>query len=154
MSNIFYILRALDELEDSVSLLYDKFSNLFSYDKEAQFFFYKMSMDEIAHRDIVKYQTRILTKLNPKELKDIDIDIKEIQDLIQYTVDLLFAEKEWTIQEAVAEAVKLETNAAERHYKSLLTNINPELSILLKHLGKDDEEHIRQLKEFAQKYIN
>lgn len=153
MNNIFFVLRALDELEDVISLLYSKFSTLFEDDKESAVFFYRLSLDEIAHRDFIKYHMRILSKLKTDDKIQSDIDIDEITSLTSEVTDLLLSEKQWTVKEAVTTSIKLEANAAERHYKKALSNINNEISNLLKHLGKDDEKHISDLNEFAKKYI-
>ncbi len=72
--DILVVLRKLGELETETAKLYEWFTTLFDDDLAAKEFFYKLSEDEKAHFDLVKYQERVVRKA-PKDFAPVDVDI-------------------------------------------------------------------------------
>jgi hypothetical protein len=56
------VLQPIEELEKKISELYEWFSDIFADDAEAAVFFYRVSIDETAHADLVAYQLRVATQ--------------------------------------------------------------------------------------------
>jgi rubrerythrin len=148
MEDIYTVLRHLEELEHSISRLYERFSRDFSNDREASFFFYRLSLDEIAHRDLVKYQLKLVKKSKPDEFAEVDIDIEEIKELTDNIKKEYLSKDELSIEKAVELALKIESNAAEHHYRQAMKQARPELARLLDSLGRSDKEHLAVIRDY------
>ena len=77
MKDILTILRLIEKLEESLSKLYELFSNKFTDDQEAAGFFHKLSVEEDSHRNLVSYQIRV-ARQNEDIFGDAEVDNKEI----------------------------------------------------------------------------
>lgn len=151
MADIYKILHALEELEDVAAQLYEKLSEHFKDNKEASFFFYKMSLDEISHRDLVKYQQKLVKRSAKDDFADIDIDISDIYALTARITQILSSSEMPSLNDAVKFAIEIESSAVEKHYRTAMKKANPDLAILLDSLGSSDKVHLTRLQEFYTK---
>ncbi len=152
MENIYTVLRLLEDLEDSISMLYQRFSDDYAIDEATSFFFYKLSLDEIAHRDLVRYQLKLLRNARPDAYNDVDIDINIIRELIDNIEKKLNSDEKYPINRAVDIALEIESNAAEHHYKGAMKQAMPEMARLLDSLGKADKEHMQLIRNFIKNH--
>jgi|YelNatPaOPRAMG01_1025707.scaffolds.fasta_scaffold51925_1 rubrerythrin len=150
------ILKALDiieKLELKLSELYSHLSKLFSDNKEVSGIFFKLSIEEKGHADLIKFQRRLILK--SKDLKkDIELDMVEINNIMQKADSILKSQYQITIKDALKSAIELENDSGEYHYRNFIKYGNSDLSLLLENLSKYDNEHIEQLKELLNKFTS
>lgn len=149
------IIKALDiieKLELKLSELYDYFYKLFLDNKEISGLFFKLSIEEKGHADLVRFQRRIVIK-NKDLIKDIDIDLDTtfIHNIISKADSILKSSSKPTIEDALKLAIELENDSGEYHYKNFIKYKDHAFSLLLENLNKNDEDHIEQIKEIANK---
>jgi hypothetical protein len=146
---VWHILKELERFEETMSNLYDSLRLRYESDPEAASFFARMRDEEIGHRDIVRYQRRIMftTKENYMDLADFDQDALErvlhtVEDLIAHAAGL-------QLDEALRSSAALELEGTEQHYRSVVSRANPALGYLVENLGGADREHAARLGLFA-----
>ncbi len=140
-------LKRLSDLEQLVADLYDWYAEIFDEDPEANEFFSKMSEQELKHRDLVDFQRRLVLG-SGDELKDVPVNPDTISAL-SLEIEQQMKEGVFELQDAVKFAIKIETNAAETHYKYAIAVTNPQLADLIKSLSLDDRKHHDQLRDFT-----
>lgn len=148
MTQIYNVLKALRELEELAAQLYEKFSEYFKEEKEVSFFFYKMHLDEISHKDLINYQLRLIQKSSKDSFKEVDIDISTIISLSERIREVLEADNILELEEAIKIAIEIESSAAEKHYRQAMKEANPDIARLLESLGTEDKVHLTRLQEF------
>lgn len=142
------VLRYLENLESKMADLYAGFSKAFSQDGEAAAFFSGMSAEEIAHRDLVRYQHKLVRR-NPPKFKGVDVDISEIRQVIENVEEVMYSPVDRSLKDAVMASIDFEDDAAESHYVSALLQSNPDVSKLLDSLCTSDRLHCERLNDFA-----
>ena len=140
--------RPLSDLEKAIGDLYAQWAAVFEEDREAAFLFVKMANEEKGHASLVDYQRRVIQK-NPKLSGDVDVDLGVVEAALTEIRHLRESPTPPTLAEAVAIALRLETSAAESHYRNSLRNVNVELERLLSCLGAEDRGHLDRLISFA-----
>jgi rubrerythrin len=144
---ILRVLDTLEKLEAKMADLYEWFASIFAADSEAAEFFYRMSLDETAHANLVRYYRRIASK-DAKLLREVILDVEPLTAAIEsINADLLGPKP--SLEEALKMAIDLEINAAESHAIAALATAAPGLAPLLSNLGALDSRHHRALEEFA-----
>lgn len=147
-----HILKALDpleKLEDRIARLYEWFSENLKDDAEASAFFYRMSIDESAHANLVRYQRRVVSK-NMKLFGDVDLDLGGIQKEIA-RIEAILAGPPPLVEEAVRISLDIENNAAETHYRNTVEKASSSIATLLTSLSAFDCKHCEVVEEFAAK---
>jgi hypothetical protein len=144
------MLAPLEELETKMAGLYEWFSLIFKEDSEASSFFYRVSVEEVVHANIIKYQRRLVSQ-NPKSFSDIDIDIDPIRKLLSDIDAIRKAPEPPGLEDALRHAIDLEHCTVEEHSRTLIGKSNPEVEQLLRSLGAFDCRHITCFHEFAAK---
>lgn len=142
------VLRHLEELEGKMADLYEWFMKLFHEDREAAAFFYTMSLEEASHRDLVRYQRRLVSK-NPGLFKEVDLDTLEILKTSE-RVERVIESSSLSLKEAVFTSMGFEKDVTENHYRSVMLKSNPEVANLLDSLCTGDRDHFSRLNDFAQ----
>lgn len=142
------VFRPLSDLEKSLADLYAQFAAAFDDDNEAAFTFVKMANEEKGHASLVDYQRRVVQK-NPKLTGDVSVELGVIEEAIAEVRALREAPAPPSLADAVRTAYRLETSAAESHYRNSLKQSNPELERLLSCLGGEDRQHLERLVTFA-----
>jgi hypothetical protein len=146
--HILKMLGPLEELETKMADLYDWFSHAFRKDEEATAFFYRVSVEEVVHANIIRYQRRLVSK-NPKSFGEITIDASLIEKTLSEIAALRNLAPYPELEDALRNAIGLEHCLAEEHYRTALVMANPEVSNLLRSLGAFDLRHISRFDEFA-----
>jgi rubrerythrin len=145
---IIAVFNDIEKLELKLLELYQYFGNLFSDDPAAADLFTELGNEEKSHSDLIQYQRKIVRK-NPKLFENVDVNIKEVRDIISNVDSIINRIQLPELNEAIKIAIDFESNAAEAHYRSAMQQANQEVSDLLKHLGVLDKEHFSKLREFA-----
>ncbi len=146
--NVASVFRPLSDLERSMADLYAQWGGLFDEDREAAFLFVKMANEERGHAALVDYQRRVIQK-NPQLSGEVEIDMGSIQGALAEVIELRESPSKPSLEEAIRLAYRLETSAAESHYRNALGEMNPELLRLLSCLGGEDRAHLDRLVKFA-----
>jgi len=144
------VLKHLEVLETKVSEVYNRFGKLFQDDDEASKFFNEMSKDELSHRDLVAFQSRLVRK-SPLLFEDVDIDMDEIFALLSRIDEILKQELKPALEEAINISLEIENNAAEFHFREIMKISNRDIAKMIRNLGKSDKAHRKQITDFANK---
>ena len=147
--DLMVVLNGLEKLESTLADVYGHFGNILASDKPISQLFRQLSEDEASHRQIIRYQQR-LVRLNPKTFADIEVETELLQGIIDRASDFLQS-NEITAESALKFAIDVEYEAAEYHLKAALSQKNPALANLLRALGKADEEHLGLLRKYVAK---
>lgn len=140
-------LKLLEELEQSLADYYRTLSDLFSADEEARTLFARLSNDEIAHRDMIRFQGRLLYR-TPAAFHSISLDLDEVKRSIE-DIRQTRLEPGPSLEEALRTAARFERDNAEGHSRNALVHSSPELSRLLDKLGNADRDHLGELETFS-----
>lgn len=146
---VWKILQSLESLEESMARFYERLRQHYSCDAEVAGFFALMRDEEFFHRDIVRYQQRIMftSAESSSDLQDYD---QEAIDQVTRTVeDLVAREPSLTLNEALRAAVTLEASATEQHYRTVVGQASPALGKLVRSLGCCDKDHAARLSSFV-----
>ncbi len=146
--DLWIVLKDLEDLENRMADLYEWFSRQFSEDKEAATLFYTMSLEEISHRDLVRYQRRLVSK-NPKNFQDVDVGVDAIREAAARIENIIHSPSGCSLKEAVMISIDAESDATEYHYRSAMRQANPEVSKLVDNLCSADRLHFARLSDFA-----
>ena len=144
------LLKKTAELEEAVARLYGWYAQLFEHVPGAGDFFTSMEREELGHRNKVEFQKRIVDQ-SPGEFADSKEDATDIQAAIAM-IDQHIQEGVFEIADALEFAVRLETDAAEIHYRTAMTQSNPDIARLVEALTKDDKGHSDKLRSFAMRF--
>jgi len=142
-------LQALSELETSIAKLYEHYRDSFAENPKAKMLFFRMAREEHGHVRIVAYQRR-LVRANPRLFGNIDLDLTEVERTTAAVQVLAAQPSPPTVDEAVGAALRIETSAAESHYRSALASSDEEIAVFLENLARGDKEHLARLMAFAQ----
>ena len=149
---VWQILKSLENLEDGMARFYDTLRAHYTSDAEIAGFFARMRDEELSHRDIVRYQQRIMFKC-PENYMDLkDYDQGAIDQAMRTVEDLINREGDLSLNEALRSAVALEAAATEQHYRSVVGLASPALGKLVQHLGSCDETHAARLGTFVRSH--
>jgi hypothetical protein len=148
--HILKMLGPLEELETKMADLYNWFSHVFREDDEAAAFFYRVSVEEVVHANIIRYQRRLVSQ-NPKSFSEVVIDISLIEKTMSDIGAFKDTEPHPALEDALKNSIGLEHCLAEEHYRTAIVNANPEVTNLLRSLGAFDLRHIKCFHEFAYK---
>lgn len=73
-------LRILGDIETSKGQLYDWFSETFASEGELSQLFGRLALDQVAHRNVIQYQTRIVMR-NPRIFRQLKINFQELNGI-------------------------------------------------------------------------
>ncbi len=142
------ILQSLEKFEDCLARFYDALRLRHPDDAVVADFFARMRDEEISHRNIVRYQQRILGESPANYLDLEDYDPGALDQTIRSVVDLVAREAGLTLDEALRCAAVVEKTAAEQRYRTVVSRVNPTLGMLAQKLGCCDDR-VARLNAFA-----
>ncbi len=146
---VWEILRFAERLEDAMSRLYDGLRLRHAQDPEWVAFFTRLRDEELGHRDIVRYEQRVMFR-SPDNYVDLpDYQSSEVELVLRGVEDLVELVPHLAMGEALRVSLEAELAATEQHYKSVVGRVNAELGALVRNLGVSDRDHIAQLEAFA-----
>ena len=146
--HILGVLDLLEKLETKISELYEWFSRTYAHDAGATSLFYRISIDEIAHANLVRYEKKLAVQ-NSKIFSEIHLDVVEISATLENVISVLSGTPP-SLEQAVKISLDIENSVAEAHYRNAIAKATPEISRLLKNLGGFDSRHIEVFSEFAE----
>jgi hypothetical protein len=147
---ILAVLNKLAELENAVGKIYEWLSTLFPNDKKAADFFYRMSVEEQAHCEHVKFQIRKVRSA-PKEFGEVEVDVAAIDGTLAEIAR--FRTTTPGINDAIRFALFIETNVAEQYATAVMPQSNKEFADFLEQLtGPVQKKHYREFIDFANSY--
>lgn len=141
------VLEHLERLERKTGDLYEWLSTVFADDPEAAGFFFRVSVDETAHANLIGYQRRLVTQ-NSRLFKDVSVDLEGLGEVLA-KVDSLMSGTPPSLEEALKVALEIEGSAAEMHAFTTIEKASSTLSRLLQNLGSFDNRHRKDFEEFA-----
>jgi hypothetical protein len=146
---IWRILKSLERLEDRMADLYETVRQQYPTDPGAAAFFAQMRDEELGHRDLVRYQQRILFRA-PENYADLpDYDEAGLGEAERTAEALIGRVARLPLAEFLEAAVALECAATEQHYRSVLGQVSSTLGRLVAQLGAADQAHAAKLDRFA-----
>jgi len=149
--DILKLLKPLSEFENNIGVLYKIFSESFADDKAASSLFFLMSIQEESHRDIIEYQRRVIFA-NRDHFQEVDADPDIINDRLKEIEGMTVnaRARRVKIEDAVSFALRMEEDACEYYFKSLVAQSNPTFSKLVSKLGDGCAEHKDKLRELGE----
>ncbi len=147
---ILTVLSAIESIEFSVAKLYEWFSEVFSNDREASGFFFRLAMQERSHANMVAF-SKGMVRRSPTEFSSIDFDMALVDDLLQKVTDFRTQHPQPSLVQALDFAMAIEGHAAEGIHRSTIIQSNPDVSNMINSLAKADKEHFKLLKDYAKK---
>ena len=145
--DILKFLNMAEGLEGNLATLYGKFSKDFD-PAEVSEMFRKLSQDEESHREIVKFEKKLVLR-NRGEFKEISLDISGLSEMLAKIDELIKASQPLTPDQAIIFAIDCERSAAELHFRKAITISNPKIAGLMKNLGQKDKDHFSFLIKVA-----
>jgi rubrerythrin len=146
--DILKIFFRLEKFERLMRTLYEKHSKLFADDREASGLFYRLSLDEKSHEELVRYQNRLVKK-SPEHFAEAEADMVAIEEAVSKVKTALNRSTEPSLEEAVMFAIDLEGSAIEGYHRSLMKQSNQEAARLVDSLGTETNDHLQTLLNFA-----
>lgn len=150
MQDIITILSKTEKLEESLSELYRWLSNALSSNQEISDFFRLLSLDETSHRDIVRYQIRVVRK-DKHLFPDISADVEYVEDALQKIRE--FRSNSFpSIESSLRFAVEMESSIAEKFFTSIMKQCNKEFAALVDNMSCACRGHLTKCIEMANKH--
>ena len=149
--NIDGMLRKAEALETQLGLLYEWLSTVLVESPAACGAFFRLSMEERSHANLVAYQRRMLSRdlLGAGDQGLFDTLATRIDCLLHVIADFRAASPRPTVAEAVRMAISLETSAVETVHRDAVAVACPELASLVSQLGADDRRHLQNLHDLV-----
>ncbi len=147
------VLSAIENIESSVAKLYEWFSECFTADREASGFFFRLAMQERSHANMVAF-SKGLVRRSPNDFSSVDFDMALVDDLLQMVSNFRTQHPQPSLPQALDFSMAIENHAAEGIHRSMVIQSNPEVADMINNLAKDDREHSRLLKEYAERIRN
>ncbi len=139
------VLKCIEDLEDASAALYGFYADVFEHHERAADVFRRMKREEEGHRNQAALQARIVQK-NSERFGEVSVDLSEIKQLVA-EIDEYIQGGVFDLGDALAFAIKLEEHSSEFHFRTLASQLSPELSSLVSFLRGGDELHLQKLKD-------
>lgn len=150
MATILTVLDALVQFEEVVRDLYVWLSEMYSRDPVASGTFYRLSLKEASHVNLVKYQRRLAHE-NVANLRHIEVDVSEIRRLVCGVREFRGRMDAPWLEEALDFTIELEKAAADRVHTTAAAQWDPEIEKLMGVLAGDDRRHYEILRKLRDK---
>lgn len=132
-------------MESRIAGMYDVLRENFKADPEAASFFYRMNMDEIAHRDVVRFQKRLVrnSRLN---FDNVTVTLGNIDTVLGLVASAKMPGI--SLGEAFGACLEIDRNPAAVYYVTAIAQVSGDLSAMMGNLGGKYVEHYRELEQF------
>jgi len=141
-------LKHVEDLEQRTANLYEYFSQRLVGDEGAAEFFYKLHLQEIGHRNLVRFARRMIEQ-NPTLCRGIELDPGRYSFLPAELDDCFKEGGAEDLSKMLNQAQKIEESLSESTMLGNLPDVVPHLSTLLDRLIKDSQNHHLAVKCFA-----
>lgn len=146
--DIFTALKKIEEIEQKASELYRHYHLIFKSDQEASFFFYKMSVEERGHRNLIQY-VKMIAEQNPELFSTISFPETLFSKIYTHFENEIRRRPLPTLLQAINILEELEIDLGEAYLRNLPLKNNPILTDLYSALGEKD--HIEKITAFRTK---
>ncbi len=145
---ILTVLTAIGRVETRVGDFYQWLSETFNDDSEVSGFFYRLSMQERSHANLISYAKKLVHQ-SPCDFEDVDIEIGVVAEIEELLTDFRTENPQPTLNDALEISMKVESHHAEKLHRSAVIESNPKVASLVNSLAVADEEHFEILKNFV-----
>jgi len=139
-------LKLLRENEELLSTLYKKYAKKFA---DHQFFWERLSDDEISHANALKALEK-LAKVTEKKARFNDTEILEFTSYINIHINKA-EDKNHTIKEAIKTALDIEKDLLEKKFFEIFDEDSVELKNAIKYLKKSTDSHLKAVEKAFKK---
>ncbi len=146
------VLSEISRLEAEVGDFYAWLSDVFSADVEAAGFFYRLSMQERSHVNLVSFAKKLVHR-SPQDFAAIDLDLGCIDELRTMIGAFRKHNPKPPLADVLEMAMKLETHHAERVLRSAVIQSNPRIADLVNSLAMADSEHVDLIRGFLRSRV-
>lgn len=136
------------KIENLASKLYKLFHTIFIYDSEASYFFYKMSIEEKGHRNLVQYVKR-LVRQNHKLFSNISTNLEHLEIIEKKLEEEIKKSSHYDLLQAIDIIEEIEISSGEGYLRNLPLSNNSILTDLYGSLGEQD--HTEKITAFRTK---
>ncbi len=150
MTDILTVLDNTALLEENLAKFYEWLGEKFSHNKELRAFYHQMSFDELAHRDLVKYQIRVVRK-EKDQFSDVDISLDYLKDISEKVMEHRKNDLP-SVEDSLRQTVEIENSLAERYFETVIKQSNKGFAALIQNLGDSSKEHLERCLEMAKKH--
>jgi rubrerythrin len=142
------VLEAMEKIEDALAQVYEWLARLYAGDEEAAGFFARLSQDEIGHRNLVRYERRLVESAPDEFGESIDVPVEAFNETVRSVHDFCARRPTPTLTQALVFAMTVEASVAENLHRDAIITSSPDLQALIRSLGKADEAHRQELETF------
>jgi len=153
VATIVAVLNLLEDLETSMRDIYHWLSTELAHEPEVSRLFRRLSSEEEAHAELVRYQKR-LVRQNPDKFATVSTELDELDEVLAFVRGILDTKPEMDVDRALKLAMDLESLDEERLYRRVVGESCPELLTLVENLSHNDEQHVQLLTSFIDQYRN
>jgi hypothetical protein len=141
-------LKRIQELEGTLAECYEWLSKCFCEKEQVSAFFYRLSLDELGHRDLASYQARIVM-MNPMLFPAVQVDLASLESVIA-TIKKFRRESLPSLEETLRVCHDIEAGLAEDYTTTVLGLTHPPMAKLIDSLSEGCKKHHSRIMEFAQ----
>ena len=145
-----HILNVLDTMETFEGMMaetYEWLSEIFADDEDAAAFFTRMSRDEVGHRNLVRYEKKLVRE-NPTAFGEVTVKPEIIDEAIRKVELFRRSEPPPTLTQALTFSMMMENDVVERLHRDAILMTNPTLAGLINSLARADAAHEKELESF------
>jgi rubrerythrin len=142
----------LMEFELALRDLYGWLAAGFGHRPEVAKVFGRLSLQEQAHANLVRYQRRMATA-NGSAFLPLDGGLEEVDRLLGEIAEFRVTRPNPSLPEAIGIAKRLEQSAAERLHRTAVARSNPALADFIDRLAGDDQKHLEMLQELESRFL-
>jgi rubrerythrin len=145
------LLAGLEGVEGGLAELYAWFADTFTGDAEIAAAFYRLSMQERSHLNLVRYG-RTLARQTPQDFSPVASSNDDaVEELLKAMGGFRERHPAPTVEDALRFALWAEGHAAERIHRTVIVDANPSLSGVVASLAAADREHRAMLEILARR---
>lgn len=145
---ILNLLAVVARIESEMAGLYEWMSRVFDNDEGAAGLFFRLSMQEKSHYNMVTFGKR-LVHTSPNEFARVEVNRDDIEGLLSCIAEFQKLRPQPSLEQALVFAMKAEQHLGENIHRAAIIDSNPGLADMFHRLAVADEEHFRTLREFA-----
>jgi rubrerythrin len=142
------VLLTLEQLEGALADAYEIFSQRFGHDLPLAQTFARLSAEELAHQNLVRYELRMVRQ-NPKLFGEVRVDVALLDRAARAAALLKRLAPTLDPANAVWGAAALEKDAAESYYRTLIQESHPDSAKFIQAMAGDCAAHAERLRALA-----
>jgi len=144
------LLDRLERLEARISDLYGWLGEVFADDAEVSALFERMSGEEIQHRDLVRFERRVV-RCDPTIPAEIDAHEADVDALLESIERFRRDNPTPSLTTALSFMLRLEDHPAELACRRAVAQVHPAMARLIASLDSGDRQHASSLRGLAER---